>query len=173
MEEKISIGKVILSLTLTCIVSAVILAVVYNNTVPVIRNIEVRYQYQLKREIMPEGIIFKRITDTIEYGYDKYRNEVGRIYIGSAKGYAGTVQVLFGLDKDNKITKVRILSHKETPGLGSKIADISFLKQFTGKMPDKLVLKKDDPRGDIDAISGATISSRSVINAIKSIRGYK
>ena len=58
-----------------------------------------------------------------------------------------------------------MLEHKETPGLGSKIAD-NFKEQFDGKNPAAFSLKVRKDGGDVDAITAATISSRAVCDAL-------
>lgn len=76
----------------------------------------------------------------------------------AGKGYGGDVNVLVGFDvaKDT-ILGISVTSHKETPGLGSRVGEPAFTKQFKGLAPDKAALKKDG--GSIDAVSGATFSS--------------
>lgn len=85
----------------------------------------------------------------------------------SPKGYGGEVWLMIGLLPDGKIEKMAVLEHKETPGLGSKMNNENFKSQFAGKDPAsfKLMVKKDG--GDVDALTGATISSRAVSSAIK------
>lgn len=89
----------------------------------------------------------------------------------SGKGYGGDVNVLVGFDvaKDN-LLGISVTTHKETPGLGSRIQEPAFTKQFRGKDPAKAVLKKDG--GDIDAISGATLSSVGSADAVKQAAGW-
>jgi len=89
----------------------------------------------------------------------------------AGKGYGGDVNVLVGFDvaKDN-LVGISVTTHKETPGLGSRIQDASFTKQFRGKDPAKATLKKDG--GDIDAISGATFSSIGSADAVKQAAGW-
>ena len=81
----------------------------------------------------------------------------------SAKGYSGEIWIMLGIDQEGKVTKYEVLEHKETPGLGSKISDEKFKNQFLGISVAPKV-KKDG--GEIDAISGATISSRAICEAI-------
>jgi len=89
----------------------------------------------------------------------------------SGKGYGGDVNVLVGFDvKADKLVGISVTTHKETPGLGSRIEDPSYTKQFKGKALDKAVLKKDG--GDIDAISGATFSSIGSTEAVKQAAGW-
>lgn len=84
----------------------------------------------------------------------------------AGKGYGGDVNVLVGFSvKTDSLLGIGITTHKETPGLGSRIQEPAFTKQFKGKSPDKATLKKDG--GDIDAISGATFSSIGSADAVK------
>jgi electron transport complex protein RnfG len=92
---------------------------------------------------------------------------VGSVFQTSIQGYSGPIKLIFGVDMEGVVTGLRILSHTETPGLGAKITTDGFLRQFSGKTADQLILKKDDPsKGALDAISAATISSRAVTKAV-------
>lgn len=75
-------------------------------------------------------------------------------------GYIGPVEMLVAMDSDNKVSQVKITSHNESEGLGSKICKNKFLSQFVG-MPDEEI--------DIDIISGATVSSQAVENGVKRV----
>ncbi|AGW13274.1 RnfABCDGE type electron transport complex subunit G [Megalodesulfovibrio gigas] len=84
----------------------------------------------------------------------------------AGKGYGGMVGVMVGFDvTQDKVAGISVTTHKETPGLGSRIEDTSFTKQFRNRALDKVGLKKDG--GDIDAISGATFSSIGASDAVK------
>jgi len=87
---------------------------------------------------------------------------VGYALITSASGYSSEIKVMIALDKDKVIKGIKILDEKETPGLGSKISDDYFTAQFKDKKAGELILGES-----IEAISGATISSRAVIEAVK------
>ncbi|NLJ81320.1 MAG: RnfABCDGE type electron transport complex subunit G [Firmicutes bacterium] len=90
---------------------------------------------------------------------------IGYAFVGEGNGYGGTVRVLVGVDqKTDQILNVKILDHAETPGLGSRIEEDGFRDQFKGKsVQDPLQLGED-----IDSISGATVSSRAVSEAVRS-----
>ena len=79
----------------------------------------------------------------------------------SPKGYGGEVWLMVGLLPDGTINKIAVLEHKETPGLGSKMNGEDFKHQFIGKNPSTFNLKVKKDGGDVDALSGATISSRA------------
>ncbi len=87
------------------------------------------------------------------------------------KGFGGLVELMVGFSPDLVIQNIAVLSHSETPGLGSKMTTPKFKDQFNGKNPKdfKLVVKKDG--GDVDAITAATISSRAFCDAVD--RAYK
>jgi len=89
----------------------------------------------------------------------------GYTFIASGSGYSGVISMLIGINIDYTIRDVAVLSHTETPGLGSKITEEAFTAQFIGLGTDEIVLSKDN--GKIDAITGATISSRAVTEAIQ------
>ena len=87
-------------------------------------------------------------------------------------GYSGKIKLLIGINYDGTLTGVRAISHKETPGLGDKIDQTksNWILQFTGlslqnPMQSNWQVKKDG--GDFDAFTGATITPRAVIAAIK------
>ena len=85
-------------------------------------------------------------------------------------GYSGEIKTLVGIDQEDKILGVRVIIHKETPGLGDyiEIEKSQWIKNFDlkslGKMTEKeWAVKKDD--GSFDYVSGATITSRAVIKS--------
>ncbi|HIJ37408.1 MAG TPA: electron transport complex subunit RsxG [Rhodospirillaceae bacterium] len=88
-------------------------------------------------------------------------------------GYGGEIRLLLGVDGDGKILGVRATEHRETPGLGDKIdvAKTDWILRFTGLSlgappADKWKVKKDG--GQFDQFSGATITPRGVVSAIRS-----
>lgn len=87
---------------------------------------------------------------------------IGYIVEGFGKGYSSYIHVLSSVNKEFKLNKISILGHGETPGLGDEIEKDYFLKQFKGKAVDKLVIVKGETTDKIQAITGATISSRAV-----------
>jgi len=88
----------------------------------------------------------------------------------SDKGYSGEIKIMIGLDTDGNILNYSVLSHKETPGLGSKMADwfkINNKKQnILGLNPSKTNMKVSKDGGDVDGITAATISSRAFLEAV-------
>lgn len=92
----------------------------------------------------------------------------GVLIRSSSRGYGGDVPVLIALDKSGKILRMKFLSNDETPGLGKKVENQTYFGQFIGKQTDKLFTVKTNEAEKIriDAVAGATISSRAVTEAI-------
>ena len=88
--------------------------------------------------------------------------DIGYIVEGFGKGYSSYIHVLVSVDKNFIVQKISILGHGETPGLGDEIEKDYFLDQFKGKSVDNLVVIKRETPDKIQAITGATISSRAV-----------
>lgn len=86
----------------------------------------------------------------------------------SKNGFGGTVRLMVGFDNNGTILNINVLEQKETPGLGTKMADEgnSLLASFKDKSAAdiKMTVKKDG--GDIDALTAATISSRAYAEAV-------
>lgn len=85
------------------------------------------------------------------------------------KGFSGRFSLMVGFTPDGAISNIEVLEHKETPGLGTKMALPAFKDQFKGlKISDlpgeQLKVKKDG--GTVDAITAATISSRAFCDAV-------
>lgn len=104
------------------------------------------------------------------YYIGKANNEtVGYVFQTEAKGYGGAVKVMTGISTDGQITGVVILEHSETPGLGANAEKASFTDQFKQAVPENgitLVKNKAPSDGEIEAMTGASITSRAVTNAV-------
>jgi electron transport complex protein RnfG len=102
----------------------------------------------------------------------KKNNQVVAVIIETIApdGYSGEIKTLVGIDQEDKILGVRVITHKETPGLGDyiEIEKSQWIKNFDLKSLDKMTekewaVKKDG--GDFDYVSGATITPRAVIKS--------
>lgn len=87
----------------------------------------------------------------------------------SKRGYGGDIEVMVGLDIEGRITSVEIASApSETPGLGSKVKEPKFRGQFRDRTPVDLAWAKvTKDGGAIQGVTGATISSRAVVEAVR------
>lgn len=96
----------------------------------------------------------------------------GVVTATTTEGYGGEIQLSVGIKSDGTVTGIEILSIGETAGLGMKADEPAFKNQFKDVQADKFVVKKDDPSGNVDALSGATITSRAVTNAVNAGVAY-
>ena len=85
----------------------------------------------------------------------------------SRDGYGGEIRVMVGVNANNKVQGIKILQHKETPGLGAKIEGREFRNTFGGAPIDTTDWRVTKDGGDIDAITAATLSSRAVAGAVR------
>lgn len=97
-------------------------------------------------------------------------NLVGYVFSAFPKGYGGEIAVTVGISSENKVTGVKIGSNSETPGLGSKTANDDFTGQYQDKdiTKDFTVVKRPaSADNEIQAVSGATVSSTAVTKAVQ------
>lgn len=166
MKEKL--GKKIVSyaliLVLFCVVASTALSLVYRLTKHKIAGQKELQIAESRREVLKAATKFVEKDDYVE-GYNDQHQLVGKVIKSVPRGYAGPIEILVGIGLDNKICGIKILSQTETPGLGNKIVEEKFLNQLLGKTVDQMRFKKEG--GEIDAISGATISSQAVVDGVR------
>lgn len=178
----------IIVLTVIAMVSGFILGQVYNLTYPIIQRNRAQALAGSILAVLPGAVDFKVIeawpiggleddaaslknrpdseTDPLMLyqGLDASGNPVGFAFVAEGVGYGGIIKVMVGVKQSNEtISGVEVLEHTETPNLGSRIEEPGFRNQFVGKgTADPIALGQD-----IDKISGATVSSRAVTEAIR------
>lgn len=105
------------------------------------------------------------------------KNEIaGYAFVGKGGGYQGIIQIIIGVSRDwQRLTTIAILENVETPGLGAEIASKEFRSQFANlpaEIPIEYILNKlPEKPNQIQAITGATISTRAVVNIINNTIG--
>jgi electron transport complex protein RnfG len=161
--------KIALNLVVIYVIGGLILAAVYAKTSPIMyRNAEEQKKQALK-ELIPDADKIEKLGDW--YIHEKHaeyfiarkgEETIGYIVQSFGKGYSSYINTLIAVDKDFKVQKINILGHAETPGLGDEIEADSFKGQFKGKDLDHLKVLKTETTEYIQAISGATISTRAV-----------
>ncbi|EAR01126.1 RnfABCDGE type electron transport complex subunit G [Maribacter sp. HTCC2170] len=104
-----------------------------------------------------------RAKDSIEIYLASLQGDgVGVAVIGSSeKGFSGLIKIMVGFETNGTIKNIAVLEQKETPGLGTKIKDEKFIQQFRGKDPSSFNLKVTKDGGEVDALTGATITTRA------------
>jgi len=161
--------KMISVLFIVCGLAAGGLAVVNAVTKEPIASYVKRQRDTALREVSADADEFKNVVPDRVWEVLRNGQKAGHIFLTQVQGYSGPITLMFGTDSDGAVTGLRVLSHTETPGLGAKITTAKFRDQFKNKRLEQLILKKDDPaEGQIDAIAGATISSRAVTKTMRS-----
>jgi len=171
--------NMILSLGVVTLVSAGLLGWVYGLTKEPIRLAELARKNAAIQTVVPP---FDNVPsqDVSKLAVDKdtlyfYTAKMGDSIVGTAvetftnKGFGGEIKLMVGFQPDGTIIDIAVIKHSETPGLGDKMEKrkSDFSLQFMGKNPAtfKLAVKKD--RGDVDAITASTISSRAYCDAVQ------
>ncbi len=164
-----------MALLTVAFVCALTLALIYQKTAPVIEKQKQMLLERSLQSVLKADSYSKQEGDIIYYEAKNGKdNIIGWALPLSGKGYGGDIQLLVGVDIKENITGVQVLEHSETPGLGSKINEIEykqteskFLKQFQGKNIENIILTKNKTENNIQAITGATISSKAVVDQIR------
>ncbi len=172
-----------LTLFIITAVAAVALASVYNLTKEPIENVKKQNLKNAIGVVIPEAQNgnfddFEKITVPAADGSGEitmYKVVVDGKFVGMAvqtfsmKAFAGYISIMVGFRPDGTIIDSDVLEHKETPGLGDKSSkrSSSWNEQFIGKNPATYKLKVKKDGGDVDAITAATITSRSYCDALQ------
>ena len=155
--------KPVLVLVSICLVVTALLAYINSVTSPIIAKAEEEKTRQAMTEVLSEADSFEKleIENLPERVTEAYSatNGAGYVFMLTTKGYGGDMKLICGMDADGVIEQCKTLSHAETSGLGSKTAEDPYRNQYCGKSAETL--------GEVDAITGATISSNAYKNAIE------
>lgn len=208
VRKEVPSWRLIATLTFAGAIAAACLSFVYETTLPTIEANKARVMKEAVSEVLkyPAEIISLRVTptglepedevvyrvdtealDRVFFGYAEDGSPLGFALVGAAFGYGSDpIQLMFGYDPEtNEIVGLKVLEHKETPGIGTKIEDDeSFAGLFwrpplLGDLPARqppLLGKRDDQfvPGEpthVDMISGATISSKAVLKIVNEVVG--
>ena len=160
--------KPIVVLGLICVIVTGALAATNSVTAPIIEEATRLAQETARQELLPEAEGFEKIEGIdVANVSDVYAatNGVGYVVTSSSKGYGGTITVMSSFTPEGTIKQIKVTEAQETPGFGSNVTDTpSYWTQYGGKDASQpLALGQD-----IDAHSGATISSKALIRAVNS-----
>ena len=182
-----------LVLGLFAIVTVGLVAVLQQATAGRIANAEREAQVRALSEILPQGSYDNHLLDNSIQLHDPLLGSKSpqTAYIAlkdgqpsavilratAPDGYSGAIHLLIGIHADGRLAGVRVLGHRETPGLGDKIelAKSAWIRSFDGKSlnnpsEDGWAVKKD--RGEFDQFAGATITPRAVVKAVHKALQY-
>ena len=185
-----------LILTVITVVSGLLLGLVYDITKEPIATAQENTRQEAFRSVLPDAASFEEYEGydaekagelLVENGYDPDEisdavtgKDAGGEIVGyvvnviSHEGYAGDIEISVGIAADGTVTGIEMLSISETAGLGMKAAEADFKDQFKDKKVEKFTYTKSGESGDdmIDAISGATITTNAVTNAVDAALVY-
>ncbi len=130
------------------------------------------YDNDIVQDKMLKQITLHGIQQTLSIYPAKKNNQVFAYLIEHTypHGYSGNIRLLTGIGIDKKLLGVRVIAHKETPGLGDKIETkkSNWIKQFKGLSLSNPVAKQWKVKADggvFDAFTGATITPRALVSA--------
>ena len=183
MKEIMNLG---LKLLIISLIAALSLGYVNAITEDKIAEQRALANEKARKAVSPEADEFNEIDISdlnealVVEGFEALENDVivGYVFKTLPKGYGGSLEVIVGISNNGTISGVRIGSHTETPGLGAKATDDSFYNQYEDMMANQVisVSKTQSSDTEIQAISGATITSEAVTegvnSAIKAFEAY-
>ena len=189
-RPEVSSLRLVLTLALAGTVAGLLLVFVDQLTAPAIAAHKQKMLEQAIGEVLKsparyetlywyEGALTSELSDKVDgskleriyKGFDTDDRFVGYAIAAAEPGFADTVRLIFGYDAESgTLLGMKVLESKETPGLGDKIEkDEKFVGQFEGRLRPLAGVKSGEGKGEpgeIDMITGATISSKVVIRII-------
>lgn len=176
------IFKTGLILLIICAVAAFALAMTNEVTKDKIAEQRAMTNELAKKEVLPDASTFEDMTGDelagiianyapvveVYVGLDANQEITGYVFKSTPTGFGGSIEVVTGIDISGTMTGVRIGSHNETPGLGAKAKEPAFYEQYAGMSTDTSIgVAKSNPSDtDIQAITGATISSAAITSGV-------
>ncbi len=176
-DKNNGIFKITLSLALTCFISGVIIAGAYAITEPVAEQQRVKAKNDAMKDLVKDAESFKAV-DGKDGWFQAIKGGKVIAYVvpASGKGYAGKIEMLAGVTTEGKAIDFKVLKHAETPGLGDKMVGDKFRKQFANKDPKDMEVVKVPTDKNIQALTGATITTRAVTtgmrDAVEAVAAY-
>ena len=162
MRDMIKMGLILLLITA---VSGLVLGVTNSMTEGIIMERAMEGDRASLEVLLGDADGFEPIEgaeiDAVSMVREVFAGKQGDTVIGYAiklapNGYGGEIEMMVGINTNDEITGIQILSQSETPGLGTKVAEPDFTEKFSGLSAEGNV--------SVDAISGATVSSDAVVN---------
>ena len=156
--------KPIAVLSVICLVVTAVLAFVHMETAPIIQAAEEKAAAEARTEVLPRAKDFQKREDlSLPEGVTEVyqaTDNTGYVIMSQAKGYGGSIRIICGIRPDGTIEAVKTLSHAETGGIGSRVADNGSLYRegYKGKTIETYQ--------EVDAVTGATISSTAYKKAV-------
>jgi len=166
--------RIILVLSVVGLISGASLVFVYKYAAPLIAENQKEETKKAIFNVLPGAASYEEVKKKGVDVYlvkDKDGKELGYAFEAEGNGYQGKIKLMVGIQSDlTTLTGIEVLESQETPGLGQEIDSGNFKKQFEGLKASPGIEyvkgKKPDKPNQIEAITGATISSKAVVNII-------
>lgn len=159
----------VISLLLICLVSSALLGGVNMLTADRIEQLAAQTVIEAQNELLPADSYQENEIDGTSYvtALDADGNILGYIFTTSSNGYGGAIKIMTGITLDGSVAGISLLEINETPGLGMKAKNESFLNQFVGATGTLTVTKDgSDMPNTVQAITSATITTKAVTAAV-------
>ena len=160
----------VLSLSIICLVCSALLGVVYSITKDPIAEVEVQKVNSAIAAVVPafDATEESAVGESTVYTAKSGDEVVGYAIKVKTSGFGGSIQMMVGFQPDGTIYNTSVISHSETPGLGAKIADENSAPRsgVKGKNAATTNLTVTKDKGDIDAITASTITSRAFLKGV-------
>jgi len=168
-EKNNSIFKIATNLAAACLVSGIIIAGVYFITADAAAQKAVDLKNAAMKALVQDAEKFNPVEGKEGwFTAQKGGKTIAYVVPSESKGFGGSIKMLVAVTGDGKVLSYDITAHNETPGLGDKANQEPFKGQFKGKKAENLKVVKDpSDKENIQAMTGATISSRAVANGVK------
>ena len=184
------IVKDAIALTVITLISGLLLGLVHDITADPIAKQEAKEKSEAYKAVFADAASFETLTDTEDPDLEAYLDDQGypgesinevmlakddscnvlgyAFTITTSEGYGGDIQFTMGIQNDGTLNGISILSISETAGLGMKAKNPDFQDQFKDKKVEKFEYTKTGATSDdqIDAISGATITTNAMTNGV-------
>ena len=175
MRQTIKYALILFLITGICVG---ILGAVNQITAPIIEVNDKKTEEKAMKQLLPASESFEEVSDIEDALVDKVfvaksGNEiVGYVVRVTPTGYGGDITMLVGVDSQNIVKGISILSHAETPGFGANATKDSFTNQFVDTNAPLTVTKSASLDDEIQAITGATITSNAVVEGVNGACEY-
>jgi Na+-translocating ferredoxin:NAD+ oxidoreductase subunit G len=182
------------TLGLIAIVTTAVLAIIANQTHPrIVRNEQAWLRQQLDALLPPQTYDNDPLSDIVAVRAPELLGTTQPVTIYRARrgdkpvaavlrpiapeGYRGPIELLVAIGYDGRLIGVQVLRHNETPGLGDafETRDVDWLQQFPGRSLSNPPVQRWTVRrdgGDFDAFTGATITPRAIVKAVRDALEY-
>ena len=169
MKSTISIRPTLI-LALICLLATLLLAGLNQLTTPIITRNEAQTANEIYAALLPEADGFTALSCDIDgiTAVMEANNGAGYVITAQSRGYGGQVPAAVAFSPEGTILGVTMMENSETPGLGQKVTEAAFSGQFAGREAATFTID------EIDAVTGATISSKAAVAAINlAIEAYQ